>query len=242
MQCVATPEIRPHYPFFESATKCATEFYIFVVAKGLIMAKYSVKDFVEAYGQKEGTVKSWVHRGKLQKDAEGLIDTENPVNRLLISEMQLKVNANLISGKSKKQSPKQESKSESPKEVPLNNSQKAYADIDYRTKVATAEAKEREAELKRIQLEKIAGKLMPVEVVEKICVINNQGIFKTFFNDLENMASTICGNDRTRLAMVTEQLAIDLQRCVEKAGEDTLFEIEIAVNEYQEVRSRGERK
>jgi hypothetical protein len=209
------------------------------------MAKYNTKDFSEAYGQKLSTVKSWVQRGKLQRDADSLIDTDNPINRLLISEMQLKVNANVIgkvTTKRKTTSKKEGEESETPREIPLTESQKMYADIDYRTRLATAEAKESEAELKRVQLEKIAGKLMPVEVVEKICVINVQGIFKTISNDMQNLASTICGNDRTRLSYVIGQLDQDLQRCIEKAKEDIMFEIETAINEYQEVRSRGERK
>jgi hypothetical protein len=186
-----------------------------------------------------------VQRGKLQRDANSLIDTDNPINRLLISEMQLKVNANVIgkvTTKRKTTSKKEGEESETLREIPLTESQKMYADIDYRTRLATAEAKEREAELKRVQLEKIAGKLMPVEVVERICVINVQGIFKTISNDMQNLSSTICGNDRTRLSYVIGQLDQDLQRCIEKAKEDIMFEIETAINEYQEVRSRGERK
>lgn len=59
---------------------------------------------------------------------------------------------------------------------------------------------------------------------------------------MQNLASTICGNDRTRLSYVIGRLDQDLQRCIEKAKEDIMFEIDTAINEYQEVRSRGEIK
>ena len=203
------------------------------------MAKYSFKDFVNSFAVKEGTVKSWLHRKKLQRDAEGFIDTENPINRLLISEMQLKSNGNLLAVETKK-SKKVESKNEQ-LEIPLTESQKQYQEIDYRTRVATAEAKEREAELKRIQLEKIAGNLMPIEVVERIFTINIQAIFKNVEGELENLAS-IYVPDRSILSDVIQKQKELLVKIVEKSKEDAAIEIENAINDYAETRSRGERK
>ena len=205
------------------------------------MAKYSVKDFVKSFAVKEGTVKSWLHRKKLQRDAEGLIDTENPVNKLLISEMQLKANGNLLVNSSAKKSKKVESSSEQ-LEIPLTESQKQYQEIDYRTRVATAEAKEREAELKRIQLEKLAGNLMPIELVERIFTINIQNIFKNIEGELENLASIYIPNDREALSLAIQRQKELLVKIVEKSKEDAGIEIENAVNEYAETRSRGERK
>lgn len=201
------------------------------------MAKYSVKDFSSAYKQKESTVKSWVHRKKLQKDAEGLIDTENPTNKLLISEMQLKVNANLIGIKSQKK--QKEVKEES--EVPLNATQKIYLDLDLRKKIAETDSAERQAELRRLEIEKKAGKLMPVELVEKIFTINIQAVFKNLESEMEKMAGFYV-IDRTELSNVIAKQKKMLSDSIEKAKEDARFEIEGAILEYQEVRSRGERK
>ena len=119
------------------------------------MAKLKVKDFVDAYDIKESTVKSYLHRKKLHKDADGFIDTENPINKLLISELKLKIETNKV-GKSNDEKTITVKKSNTVNTNGLTESQKQYADIDYRTRVATAETKEREAELKRIQLEKMA--------------------------------------------------------------------------------------
>ena len=201
------------------------------------MAKYSVKDFASAYKQKESTVKSWVHRKKLQKDAEGLIDTDNPINKLLISEMQLKVNANLIGLKSEKK--QKEVKEEN--EVPLNSTQKIYLDLDLRKKIAETDSAERQAELRRLEIEKKAGKLMPVELVEKIFTINIQAVFKNLESEMEKMAGFYV-IDRTELSNVISKQKKMLSDSIEKAKEDARFEIEGAILEYQEVRSRGERK
>ena len=142
---------------------------------------------------------------------------------------------------SAKKSKKVESSSEQ-LEIPLTESQKQYQEIDYRTRVATAEAKEREAELKRIQLEKLAGNLMPIELVERIFTINIQNIFKNIEGELENLASIYIPNDREALSLAIQRQKELLVKIVEKSKEDAGIEIENAVNEYAETRSRGERK
>ena len=207
------------------------------------MAKYNVKDFVSAYNQKEGTVKSWLHRGKLQKGADGLIDTDNAINKLLISEMQLKVNANLIGvvKENKSKSKNKESESNTQLEIPLNQSQKQYQVLDLRTRIANADKAESEAEFKRVQLEKMAGKLLPIELVERIFTINVQSIFKNFELENENLASLYV-LDREKLSEVIGKQKSILYKAIEKAKEDARFEIENAINEYSETRSRGERK
>lgn len=203
------------------------------------MAKLKVKDFVETYDIKESTVKSYVHRKKLHKDAKGFIDTENPINKLLISELKLKKATNKVGASNPKG--KDSGKAEKEKPTGLTESQKVYADIDLRKKIADAELAERGSELKRIQLEKMAGNLLPVELVQSILVINIQSLIKNFESELENMAS-IYVTDRELLANVITKLKELLSKIVLKSKEDAMFEIENAINEYQEVRSRGERK
>ncbi len=61
-----------------------------------IMAKYKLRQFATAYGIKESTVKSYVHRKQLQKDSDGYIDTEIDKNKLFILEMELKINNGTI--------------------------------------------------------------------------------------------------------------------------------------------------
>jgi len=200
------------------------------------MAKYNIKDFASAYKQKANTVKSWVQRGKLIKGADGFIDTENPINKSLISEMQLKVNANLIGVKvGKKQ------KDSKDNDVPLNATQKVYLDLDLRKKIAETETAERQSELKRMDIEKKAGKSMPVELVEKIFSINIQSIFKNMEAEYENIASLYV-LDRKELSIVMEKQKVILSKAIEKSKEDARFEIESAIIDYQEVRSRGEKK
>lgn len=199
------------------------------------MPKFKTKEFADAYGIKESTVKSYIFRKQLQRDANGLIDTENDRNKLFILEMQLKP-----SGKKKAE---KEVVSKSKKEVQqkISFEEKQIIDLDHRKRIAETEAKERESELKRIQLEKIAGNLMPVELVEKILVINIQSIFKNFESEMENLARVYVP-DRDLLAQAISDQKELLSKIIAKTKEDSSIEIENAINEYQETRSRGERK
>jgi hypothetical protein len=199
--------------------------------------KYKVKDFANSYGIKESTVKSYVHRKQLQKDAEGFIDTEIDKNKLFILEMQLKVNGESNVSKSSNKVEKKEI----PKEKVLSSIEKEYLDLDYRKKKAEAEKAERDNELKRVQLEKIAGKLLPVELVERIFTINIQAVFKNFELESENLARLYV-LDRKKLAEVNQKQKILLSNIIQKSKEDAKFEIENAIMDYQETRSRGERK
>lgn len=199
------------------------------------MPKFKTKEFADAYGIKESTVKSYIFRKQLQRDANGLIDTENDRNKLFILEMQLKP-----SGKKKVEN---EVVSKSKKEVQqkISFEEKQIIYLDHRKRIAETEAKERESELKRIQLEKIAGNLMPVELVEKILVINIQSIFKNFESEMENLARVYVP-DRDLLAQAISDQKELLSKIIAKTKEDSSIEIENAINEYQETRSRGERK
>jgi len=206
------------------------------------MPKYKVKQFADAFGIKESTVKSYVHRKQLQKDSEGWIDTELDKNKLFILEMELKINnGSMESVESKKAT----SKKPVEKTTGLTATQQQYADIDLRTKIATAEAKERESELKRIQLEKMAGNLLPVDIVEKIVVINIQAILKGFRTERENMTSILIerfGGNRTDLVEINAMLDKAMDVVISKAKKEADFELEQAISNYQEVRGRGERK
>lgn len=203
------------------------------------MSILSSKDLSKLTGVKAGTIRVHVTRGVLQKNKDGFFDTENEINARYIDEQSRKSD-NLFTQKTETVT-----KNEVEKPTGQTASQKIYSDLDLRTKIATAEAKENESELKRIQIDKIAGKLLPVELVEKIFTINIQGVFKTFEGELENIASIyveVLGGSRTELSEIIGKQREVLAKAIQKAKEDAEHEIEIAVDDYKQVRSRGERK
>ncbi len=127
----------------------------------------------------------------------------------------------------------------------MTASQQQYADIDLRTKLATAEARERESELKRIQLEKMAGNLLPVDLVEKIVVINIQAILKGFRTERENMTSILIerfGGNRKDLVEINAMLDKSMDIVISKAKKEANYELEQAISTYQDSRGRGEKR
>lgn len=204
------------------------------------MAILSLSEFAESMGMPYNTVKVNAQRGKIIKGTDGKIDTENPTNKLFFN----KQTSNLGTIITKKDVSIKEKKTVE-RVSGLTESQKQYTDLDLRTRIATAELKERENEIKKIQLEKAAGNLLPVDLVESILVINIQAIFKVFESELENLASIyneVFGGTRKELAVIIEKQRGILAKAIDKSSEDAKAEIDIAVSDYQDVRSRGERK
>lgn len=205
------------------------------------MSKLSPKEFSAASGIAMNTLKSHYNRKKFVKDTAGLIDTDDEVNKRYINEQTqgrglFTVAQVAPDGKKEKVAP-------APKI--LNETEQAYQDLDLRKKQADALNAEQASELKRIQLEKAAGNLLPLEIVEKIIVINIQSIFKVFTADIEKQASIyneVFGGTRKELAVIIEKQREVLAESIIKAQEDANTEIEIAVREYQDQRTQGEKK
>lgn len=218
------------------------------------MSKLNTKEFSAAVGVKYGTVKAHISRGKLERDDEGYIDTTTEKNRRYIMDQ--------TNGKGlykNKPEPISSESSQKPAKDPAQKvmkftdersaEQKArdklYDDIDLRKKKAELNKAERDAELKKLEIEKKAGRLLPIELVQKILMINIQTIFRTFEGESENIAgifSEVLGGDRKTLAEIVTRQKKSLSVAIKKAKEDSLVEIEQAIEEYAETRSRGERK
>jgi hypothetical protein len=125
------------------------------------------------------------------------------------------------------------------------NSQ-AIVDWNTRKKKADAELVEYRAEHERLKIEKMAGKLIPVDLVFQILNIHNKSIFSTFQSDAENLASVYCEilaeGDRTKLAEIMDKLSIIINLNVEKSKDLSEMELNNAISEYSETLNRGQRK
>lgn len=118
-------------------------------------------------------------------------------------------------------------------------------DYDLRQKKANAEYRERESELKKMQLEKIAGNTLPLDLTKKILKINCQAILIQFLASVENMVAITVeelGGNRADNVRITNELKTVFKKTVENCSKNADREIENAVAEYSEVRSRGEKR
>lgn len=136
-----------------------------------------------------------------------------------------------------------------PEERKRNKEEKILRDsmleMERRKKEADVRLVERNAELKQMELEKKAGNTLPLDLVNKILVINLQSILTNFLLETENMVTVTVeelGGNRADVVRITHKLNQIFKKTVEVTKSNTLREIESAVSEYSEVRSRGERK
>jgi hypothetical protein len=130
----------------------------------------------------------------------------------------------------------------------LREEEKARRDLldyDLRQRRANAEYKERESELKKMQLEKIAGNTLPLDLTKNILKINCQAILIQFLSSIENMVAVTVeelGGVRSDNVRITNELKKIFKKTVETCEKNAEREIENAVQEYSEVRARGERR
>ncbi len=120
-----------------------------------------------------------------------------------------------------------------------------FQQMEFRKKEADVKLAERSAELKQMELEKKAGNTLPLDLVRKIEVINFQNLLNSLLNETKNMATVMVekfGGTRSDVVEIETKLNQIFKRTVETTKKNVDREIESAVSEYTEVRSRGERK
>lgn len=203
----------------------------------------------------------YVSRKKIMPMLEdkSLIDTDNPVNVLFYKtqkkndqEKKKALKSPPTAAKPTEQLYKEvvEVVEEKPKRKTSSKKELDQADDmlswDARKKRADALKAESQAEKEALTVQKLMGQLMPTELVEQIFRINLQSIFKEFEAGSLNIASTYCdimaGGKRELLGEVTDKLRESLEDIIARSKESAEIEIENAINEYAETRSRGERK
>jgi hypothetical protein len=117
--------------------------------------------------------------------------------------------------------------------------------LNLRKKRADSEKAEKENELKSLEIAKKMGELMPIDMVEKILMVNIRTIVRESVNEWENIASVYCeilGGNRSHLSQMVEQMNKHMDKLVKDVKKKSGDEIKQVIKDYAEVRSRGQRK
>lgn len=199
------------------------------------------QDFAETYGIKYSTLRVHIRRKKIIK-TDDFIDTELATNKIYIQE-----NANKTKQEPEPATLKKNSKAVTQKSNPpiTKGQDKTIGNLSLRKQKADTLKAEREAEYKLLQIQKMQGKLMPVELVEKTQLINIQSIFRTFESSCENIATIYnerLGGDRSDLADMITRMRQELHRSIKDAEEKSAEEITELLKEYSQTLNRGEKK
>jgi len=209
------------------------------------MSFLSTKDFAKLVTVKSGTLRVHVSRGRVHKEKNGLIDTDHPTNKIYISEISVNTLDDPAPKKTNYEDVKYPSKMEAPESKQNSVPSGTVDSLSLREKKAKTLKVEREAEYKSLQIQKMRGELMPIELVERTQTINIQSIFRSFESASENIASIYnerLGGDRATLAEMMTRMREELARSIKSAEDRSKEEIKGLMAEYAATRNRGENK
>ena len=124
-----------------------------------------------------------------------------------------------------------------PVEIILNGEKVTAKELAIRKSVADVLKVERDAEKKKLEIEILQGKLMPIELVEQILSINLNIVFKEFEASIFSQVQMfIPSNDREEIASATEKIRFSLADVIQKAREESSDQIEAVINDYSQAR------
>ncbi|SCW88374.1 hypothetical protein [Mucilaginibacter sp. NFR10] len=96
-----------------------------------------------------------------------------------------------------------------------------------------------------IQIDKLSGSLLPIDLVHNIQEVYCKTIFNSFENGCQNFASLICARlvngDMTLYTQLVGELMGILQKCVDDAGRQADEDIDRLIDTFSVSRGRGEK-
>jgi hypothetical protein len=223
------------------------------------MADLNKEEFAAMCHTTVAIINTNINREKIVYDKKAkLIDSDDPLNKAFFRKYmsmseQKKIRvpkdediAKLYDKVVQKATADVETQQKETKRAKQHDKSQKNVDMAERKLAADTLLQEAKAEKEQMNLQKLAGKLIPVDLVFAILNIHNHDIFATFQNDVENLASVYCdilaGGDRKRLAEITGKLSEKLNDSVTRAKDVALSSLENAIEDYRETRSRGESK
>jgi hypothetical protein len=117
--------------------------------------------------------------------------------------------------------------------------------FEVRKKEAEVKLVERNAELKQYELEKKAGNTLPLDMIENVISINYKAVFKSVHSQIKNIAMVMVqqlGGSKEDLNSIMIEMENLLDTTVKDSKKKAKVDIDKLIDEYSEVRSRGERK
>ena len=192
-----------------------------------------------------------IKRGKIHLDSEKKINIKHPINdaflQLLASQGKT-FDINRVF--EKKIKPEPAVKIPTPVKIEIKN-ESVQPDPD--EKLTWIQEKQNE-ELKKLKLhneiellkkQKIEGQLVPVDAIQDLFIWAIDTFHKCYAQEVDSLGNVyvqILGADHASFTKITKQLNQTLNKLKQDAKENILAGIDGVVDEYQDVRGRGEKK
>lgn len=119
-------------------------------------------------------------------------------------------------------------------------------DLAYTVQQRTLEKAELDIKIKQLNLDKVAGELLPVDLVRGVLSRNGSSFIKSFEQGIENIATIMCevmaaGDPTMRPRIIGEMKAL-LSKCIKDAGGMAEREVTTLVDDYSQTNYRGQKK
>jgi len=207
------------------------------------------KDLAEAIGMKYETLRKHISRKKLFRSGK-FIDTEFSSNKDYILDQTDGKGLDFSNISSRTTSKLNKSSDFVPivksKQVEIKNPAFNEEDsLNRLKKKAELEKIKYDTQIKKKQLDKMNGELIPVELMQTIFTVNIQHIIKEFHREAERIATIFCeslGGGRDKFTQIREELNKCVQRAVDTSKEEAAIEIKQAINEYVSILERRQKK
>lgn len=203
------------------------------------MPKYSNKEFAEACGVKTNYLSIYLKRGEVIVGEDGLIDTDNELNMLFMGRRIEKAAQKAAEMPEKPEKTPQKAVAQ-PKQP--GNLRLLQHDHDHKKNLAVKT--EMEAEIARLKIEKLTGRLVPVQPVSQLMrelSINMATGFKRVFDEIVEIYGSSYGLSSEQIKVMQRYAVDKINMAMTDAVEKTRKGVHKLVDEYSESRGRGER-
>lgn len=207
------------------------------------------------YGLKSKDLTVYIKRGKVLATDDGLFDIEDHVNKIFLenrkvnSEKKGVVAAVEPVTKSSKQvdvlQVKEPTGKKEGEQLEIEVRDMAYDQLIKEKEITTILKGREEIEIKRIQKEKLMGIVVPTEIVKGVFARQMKSVTTAYHQSAQIIATGIVyelGGSREHQAKIRKLLVEKINKAIEESYELGVKEIDALVDEYTEVRSKGERK
>lgn len=220
------------------------------------MALLTRAQFADLVERNPAVITGDINNGRLRvcEHDPKLIDTESPFVAAYIRKWQIRNNADLLGEEYTRpdqttitaRPPRFETKEIKDKIEYARSKDQKRLDMDDRKRELETENLQLKIQREQLLLDKAAGKLLPIDLVEGVLKRHGNSFLKNFEKGIENIASMFCnimvGGDQKYYTRIMEECRQELARCITKSGSDAEQEVDQLVEDYSEKLLKGPKK
>jgi hypothetical protein len=199
------------------------------------MPIYTVREFAELTGVKPKDIHSYFSSGRLVKSPDKKVDTSDPKNALFFEQKAKKV-SEPVDSKPKRRRVKSSAK---------NEDKESLTDLEIKKQKLSLEKLEHEIQLKGIELEKKRGYLVPVDAVKDVFLFSLETFRSKYLQEAKSKAEIsvqIMGGSHNDIIRMQKELSESINEAHSEAKKQLIEGIDSVVEDYKDIRGRGEKK